>query len=437
MIMKGSRWERRHWTSSQPLPERCWAEEMSYVISQCYEHPSSRCCRVTILFFSVLIFPVAAISVAALLAKGASLPSLWQKKIVTEQSETAFKTFEAFQKAFDERKLDQALEIYRQHPKIKGRSKLKVDYKLFKIANWKINEGISWEKVPNYLSPLSTIDRIRLIDHAVKERLKRGTENSQWTLSSKQIEDLMRRSLGSIETIADCWEHLTKNSLSLKTEERNVITDALKIHLSLPLINQVFARKYTDSGLKKAMIDSQIAIWAFDPGTPYFLLVNDQGKLKRLNFLIQQIKISQGSALGARDFEAGKIVEVDHVLQPIERLKRMVNPETKAFLENQCRIVRLLTALVKAAESKDVDQVSIIKDDLERILPKQNELYINMWKTGEITYNQSENVVAVLQQKLSASLLEVFELIKSSLIRKAAEISIEGLNSSLFIRKNG
>lgn len=92
------------------------------VLSQTYENKMSGANKVATVFFSVLIFPVAIVSIASLLIKMATVPWFWEKKKVKVQSQQTWNIINQFKKAFQNSDYDQAIQIFNQRSEVGKRS---------------------------------------------------------------------------------------------------------------------------------------------------------------------------------------------------------------------------------------------------------------------------------------------------------------------------
>ena len=63
------------------------------ILSQTYDSKMSGTLKITVLFFSVLIFPVGIVSVASFAIKLATLPWFWEGKIVKDQTRITCRVF--------------------------------------------------------------------------------------------------------------------------------------------------------------------------------------------------------------------------------------------------------------------------------------------------------------------------------------------------------
>lgn len=208
-----------------------------YLAAQTYEDKMSTAGRITTLFFSILIFPIALVSATSFALKLATLPWVWEKKTVKEQSRQTWKTIEQFNAAFDQRNYDQALDKLRKRPGLEAR--IDINKKLFKIINVKINEGEPWHAIKKLLPLLSSQDAIALINHAVKTRLSSESASNKLTLDGSMLIGLVEGSLAAtgFKSVEACYMRL--------------LTDALRIDVNNDLILNTIKMDLADSIIKK------------------------------------------------------------------------------------------------------------------------------------------------------------------------------------------
>lgn len=112
-----------------------------YVLSQTSKETSTSA-RVAAVFFSVLIFPIAVISISSLVIKAATLPWIWQKKNVKNQSKQAEEMIKQFNATGT---YDKAIEILMKSPEIGKNPDVYENFS--NIVKTKINENCSFEDI--------------------------------------------------------------------------------------------------------------------------------------------------------------------------------------------------------------------------------------------------------------------------------------------------
>lgn len=174
-----------------------------YLEEQTYSHKMSNAMKITVLFFSVVIFPIAIIAVTSLALKLITFPWKWEKNIVKEVSERALKDLENFNTAFTENKYDEAIEVVKQRPDLMGRNQ--VNHQFFQIINRKINQNAPWTEVEGLLRFLSFGDAKKLIAYAIKLRLVEEFRENTFLTTPDEIFKFINESQGrySLENLEE------------------------------------------------------------------------------------------------------------------------------------------------------------------------------------------------------------------------------------------
>ncbi len=203
------------------------------VISQMHGEKATN--RVAILFFSILIFPIAVVSIATLLIKLATFPCIWEKRKVTVQSRQTCAIIQQFNDEFRRNKYSDAIKTFLRRPEIRARDH---EYNtLFTALNQSINAGGSWEEIQKALSFLKSDAAIALIDHAVKVRLSYEFVNSCHSTSANSIILFIRNSLNAAgsEQIEACCKKLLSSALNIDVQD-DLVCKAVKMDIADHLI---------------------------------------------------------------------------------------------------------------------------------------------------------------------------------------------------------
>lgn len=268
------------------------------VLSETYQKQMTTAKKISTVFFAVLIFPIAIISIACLLIKLATCPCVWEKKKIQVQSQQTWNIIHLFNNAFNAQNYDEAIRIYRTAPEIGERDD--IDAMLFKTVNAKINAQAPWSELKELLQLLKPQDTIRLIDHAVKTRLDKENELATFVLSGQIVQNLITGSLpnATIETIEKCYKHLFANSLRISLSPHLTLT-AMKLEIAHHLICALTQHKLqraadvSDRGMANLQ-DSQLRMSLIEPSieqAAFFNLVSVQN----MNLMSQFTRTFQGA----------------------------------------------------------------------------------------------------------------------------------------------
>ncbi len=186
--------------------------------------------KVAVIFFSVLIFPIAIISLASLAVKVITLPWIWEKKKMASQVTQTTNAYNQFILACNQNRHNDALTEIAKIPQLA--QKRDVNNALFNAINMKINNNDSWDEIQDSLRLLSTGDAVTLIDHAVKLRLDNEFKNNNAFMKGDDISDLMINSLVGKDAIKECCDKLISSSLNVDVASGKVVLNARKMELA-------------------------------------------------------------------------------------------------------------------------------------------------------------------------------------------------------------
>lgn len=204
------------------------------VLSQTYQYDMSTAFKVMTVFLSVLIFPVAVVSIASLIIKMATCPSFWERKKVIDQSGQAWRFINQFQQNFQEGKYQEAISAFRQQPEIIKREEINTD--LFIAINREINKQVSFEQIEQVLSYLKVDDAIELVNHAVKTRLSDEIENKNIATSPTDIINFIKNVFNrNKQACESCMERLLSDALQVDTND-DIVLNCIKMEIAHGII---------------------------------------------------------------------------------------------------------------------------------------------------------------------------------------------------------
>ncbi len=209
------------------------------VLSQTFEDKTSVSKRVAIVFFSVIVFPVAAISITALLIKLATFPHKWEKKIVVNQTTEVSNYIKKFQKDCEAGSFATAIESYKAKPALQKRTE--VTESLINVIKHEINKLTTpWSTIQESLSLLSEKDAISSINYAVKVRLSSELESGCFVTSANDITSFVEGALvrSDWKTRISCYTTLISDALQVE-ESDIILPNAVKMYMGDHLLKQI------------------------------------------------------------------------------------------------------------------------------------------------------------------------------------------------------
>ncbi len=201
-----------------------------YLRSLKHEAEMSTAKKVAVIFFSVLIFPIALISLASLAVKVITLPWIWEKNKMAEQVAKTTNVYNQFILACNQNRHSDALAEIAKVPELA--QDITVNRALFTAINRKINNNDSWDEIKDSLKLLSSSDAISLIDHAVKARLANEFNKNYSFIKGDDISDLIKNSLDGKDALKECYDKLLSSSLNVDVSSGNVALNARKMELA-------------------------------------------------------------------------------------------------------------------------------------------------------------------------------------------------------------
>ena len=281
---------------------RVWGGRNICVLSQSDEHLMSTGCRVVTLFFSILIFPIAVVSVASLALKCMMFPWLWEKEQVRVQSEMARNALHQFGNAFQAGQYDEAIDIVRQHPEIRFH-RSEISDNLFTSINQRIDGEVSWEMLAEQLRLLDHNHAIELINEVIRTQLLDEFEENFYLTSADQVIDFVHDSLtdNEIEDIEACYERLLSDALQVDAHD-HALLNIIKMDIGNGLIRSLIERKrvHAYGGLTQMGITHQETLFrqimlngaeeVNDDYFPHYLLLNSENGMSQIEDLLQEIR---------------------------------------------------------------------------------------------------------------------------------------------------
>lgn len=406
------------------------------VLSQTFEYPMSKQKRITTLFFSVLIFPIAIVSGASLLIKMAFIPWKWEAKIIKTQSQDVWKVINQFNDDFKNGQYDSAIKVFFQQTMILKRTEIYDT--LFKCINLKINQHSPWEEIQPALRYMNAVDVIELINWAVKTRLADELQKGQCLLAAQPIINLIQRSLRlTLCNIESCYKKILSHLKIDMTQD--LIFNALKMDLAHNLIQYLTELKInqaTDAyGKMKPKLDEiQLYYSIFTKGQNYsdlyFIIKNDESMkqvgaeiqnirninemgsqlLRQLEFLFAQENLSQ---------ELLKKVSLE-CSQFLESLKASKFDEQTQYIESISEIVKSIIHLKELRlNSSSNEKLESQSQVLDANIVKFQENIRDLSADTKISYSQTtlNNLLSTLRMKKRSFLVEITQKMTSLLTK--------------------
>lgn len=326
------------------------------LLSQTCDNPMGVGLRVVVAVISLVIFPIALISIVALVIKVCTHPCVrsWEKKKIEVQSKETLEILSQFNSHFSARSYDKAIALVQQQPAILQRQEIGTYF--FRIVNHKINQGASWEELQPLLKRLPTSDATRLIRHAVKVALGKEKEPRLLWLSGIHLIKLIQGSMRdhSLASFQELSKELLHNELQILPSDTGWMT-ALKIDLAGALIDWEDALRKKVSG-----------------GTPQMdSLIESSTRAEKCLFLLRS-----GSLEGVNIFpEIHLLLKCTHKVNDLDvNMLTSLTHEINSFTSSQEEkeyLIRTYFSAVQAAFDSSLHNASItqlLKEEMERTL---------------------------------------------------------------------
>lgn len=367
------------------------------VISQTYENKMPTAMKVVVVFFSVLIFPVAIVSIASLIIKFATFPFIWEKKIVQIQSQGIWDVINQFNQACLNKNYDQAILSLKQNPEL-GKRKEVTD-NLFKIINLKINQSAPWSEIQTLLPYLNTSEAIQLINYAVKEKLSNQLKNNCYDLTGADIKLFIGNSLNfyNIKNIEESIKTLVSGALQVTANE-DIIHSAIKMDLADQLIRTLTEMKISNGknefeSLQAKLLETSLRGSVFQNNKllmTYYSIFHSADIMQKTSTSIQNIRTAnQKGTESLKKLEAllkensNQQSKLESCGLEITKFQKYVNSLESSSGEAEKEFIQLLqnhlTSTLKLIEFKNqanpaVEEVKTFDKKLESLKEQTNNL---------------------------------------------------------------
>ena len=418
------------------------------VLSQTYENVMSTPRKVATVFFAVLIFPVAIISITSLVIKLATFPFLWENKKVKIQSKETWNIINQFNIAFNNNDYDKAIKSFIKRPEIVERSSIYDT--LFKAINLKINNLSLWEDVQLALPFLRNDSIIDLINHAVKVKLSNEFKNDCILMQGKDITNFIQNSLrhADMEEIEACYEKLLSNALQIDTNE-DLPLSAIKMDLADHMLRSLTKMRISNAenqleNLMAGHKETLLRYSVFKKGQVYsnywqiFSSIGDMQKISasvqnmRNIYLLAQQTLNQLSVLSASDNTDPRAqwndirnefvkfnVSLGELVATNEGEKKYINTLQSMF----STMITFIDNILKGAS---VEEIGSFTQKMEIFLETHTNNFLALLNETKISASKTniENFLLCLRLKKIAVLFMCTEKMRSKLLEKTAKIAV-------------
>lgn len=416
------------------------------VLSQTYGNQTSTTNKVIIAFFSVLIWPIATISIASLLIKCATCPWIWERKKVDVQSQQTWDIIDQFDQACKAADTDKAIQTFMKRPEIGKRREIYINF--FKLTNQKINEYTPWNNLYPLFSFLQTNDAIELINYAVMMQLKQQYKKGESFISAKEIILFVQNALkpSSLANIEDCYNKIFSNALRIDVND-DLLLNATKMdladHLIRSLIQMKTANAENDLQRMAAQVDEKVLRYKIFDKTQnysqYYLIFDSAEQMTKISAIIQNIRdikqmggqfINNLTVLlaqneGQQEHWLNIRSEFIKFQRELNRLTTSLSKEEKKYIKAlQVVLDRMITFTDLIWKASAVEEIASVTKEIETSLAEQTKNFGNFFDNKKISYSQSdiENFLTSLCLQRNADILTFAEQAKACLLKNMVQI---------------
>lgn len=292
-----------------------------YLDSQTSEQKASKTCRVAIVIFSCLFVVPAVVSIAAFAIKCVVVLATHDIRKIDKKSQECWANINQFNAHIEKGSFSEAIGAVAQHPSMMDRRE--IDEKYFKAVNDLIDSDADWVQVGAALRHLSSVDAKTLFNCAIERRLKIEKANKTFSLSLKDINDLIDRAFGVSER-ANYYERLLDKNGALAAKKDDGVNLPLKMVLAEQMIGLVIDQRmrknnseYRDTLISNHRIKITDQLFSLDSMDSFLrvkacISFKDEQKMKEIREAISQL---QEIVVEAQEFKAILNKEANHVEQ--------------------------------------------------------------------------------------------------------------------------
>lgn len=412
------------------------------VLSQTYEDKMSTTSKIATVFFSVLIFPVAIVSVASLIIKVATFPWAWETKKVKIQSQETWTIINQFKTVVQKQKYHEGIQIFRKQPEIGERKDIYNDF--FKAINCEINNHSPWTKVQEALSLLKSNNAIELIKHAVKTKLSFEYQNDCYLTSGSDINDFIQSSLKNspVESREVCYKELFSNVLQIDVNE-DVILNAIKMDIAAHMIRSFIqikkSRAKNELERLSAKLEKTLLRYSlFKKEQNYndlYLIFNSNADMQKISAILQNLRqINQISwqsfnklnALSAQNTNIkdqwndicsvfGEFrTELDKLISSTDEVEKIYIQSLQVVFDHIMSFINSTQGSV----SISLEEIESFQGKVESSLAEQTKNFPNLFADTKVSYFQTniDNFLSTLRLKKRTNLFTFTEKMKSFLM---------------------
>ncbi len=402
------------------------------VLSETSDYKMSVSRRIATLFFSVIVFPVAAISIASLILKLMTCPFIWEKKIVQAQDKNTWEIYNKFNDNCKKGSFDAAVHGLSHRSQLLKRDDIHKN--LFSVINAEINNNPTtcWEKIPKGLKHLKIGDAIELINHAIKVRLECELKDNRYKMDGSAIAGLIDNSLNNthLSNLEACVTKILSGALRIESNE-NLLAMILKMELADNLINLLTDTKKSNAhqDYQRTLADLQadsMRSMIFPSGHNYFdqyTVFRDKPTMKNIGRLMADYRSIQNT-------HAQTAIQLEMIGNNLEKTdQKTQSKEIQNRLDQVSKMLILQTNSSQAEEKeffqiteKMVSQMSDVMQHVDNIATKDISLRIDIpLRISELKNNFDKNAAKL------PSLLE--KLKQNSTTKEAVLSTIRMLNA--------
>lgn len=419
------------------------------VLSQTYENKMSTAGKIATVFFSVLIFPVAIVSIASLIIKMTTFPWVWEEKKVKVQSQQTWDAINQFNRAFKANNYDKAIQTFSQRPEVGKRNDVYNDF--FRAINQKINDQSSWEEVQIALPFLNSNDAIKLINHAVKMKLSYEFKDACNLTSATHIINFIQNSLSNrnIQNLEACYKKLFSDALQIDVDE-NILFNAIKMDIADQLIKCFVQIKtsHAENELERASAKLEGVVLRYSlfkkeqDYTSHYLIFSSIDSMQKVSAIVQEIRhihqigwqsLNKLNALSAKcntneqeQWEAIYSVFKEFKIN-LNQLTLSGNEEEKTYVLSLQRIFDDMIEFIESIRGlSSAEEIQSCVNNLEMSLAEQTKNFPNLFANTKISRFETHlnQLLSTLRLKKNVDLFAFTEKLKSIMLKNMVQQAI-------------
>ncbi|MBA3238794.1 MAG: hypothetical protein H0T62_10685 [Parachlamydiaceae bacterium] len=421
---------------SYPLRNLLHGRNVS-VLCQTYSDTTSTTGKVMIVFAVALIGIVSALAISPyvcpflLIVPVASLATKFvfshivsEESQIIEESNKAWEVINNFNEAFNNNNYSNAIQIYSQNPDIGLRNG--VYNNLFKCVNSLVNANYTWTDLQGPLRLLNTVDASTLIDHAIRLKLDYEKNNNYVKTQGIHIRNFVENSLSysSQENIEICYKKIFENSLHINPNQEDLFIQTIKMEIADDMIKSFTAMAQSNAK------DLGEQMYAKNIGTVlrYMIVPNEANVLdqyRMFNYSPKEMEKVSGVIQNIRHLNAlseqylarintltnqggdwisarPTYIEFQNSLYTL--FPSPINVETDFINEINDVLASMIEFGNAIQSSNSPEQIELLSQKMRENYSKHTQNMQNLLAQPVLSYDFTENLVAVLDHRKRADL---------------------------------